>query len=55
MPEPMKPRIVDRYGSPYPAQLLRKALGFVPKLVKAEDGDVAYGVTPPAKTKLDRW
>jgi hypothetical protein len=53
MPEPAKQRIVDQHGNPYPAQLLRMSIGFVPKLVKAEDGDIAYGVTPPTKTKLD--
>ena len=38
--------LLDQFGNPIERERVRRALGFVERTVKAEDGDVAHGVTP---------
>ena len=38
--------LVDQFGVPIPRERVRRALGFIERHVRAEEGDVASGVTP---------
>lgn len=38
--------LLDQFGNPIERERVRRALGFLERTVKAEDGDVAHGVTP---------
>ncbi len=38
--------ILDQFGNPIERERVRRALGFVERTVKADDGDVAHGVAP---------
>lgn len=48
--------LVDRNGRAIPVVKERKALGFIERTVKADDGDVVSGVTPgPTKDPEPGW
>lgn len=48
--------LVDRNGRAIPVVKERKALGFIERTVKADDGDVVSGVTPgPMKDPEPGW
>lgn len=46
--------LLDRYGNPLPVERVRPALGFVEKMVKADESETISGVTPASSTQLER-